>query len=142
MISFETSVVIVSPLAEVFAYTTDIRNNINWQKSLQEAALTSGGSMAVGARYRYTVRFMGRRIETEVVVTAFEKDRVFSARALKGPISGEFNLHFERLPAGTVITTRCQADLGFFKFTKPLALRLAREQYRRDLDALKAILEK
>jgi hypothetical protein len=84
---------------------------------------------------------MGKHIETEAVVTAFEKNRAFSAKTLRGPVAGEFHLEFEPVAAGTALTTRCRAELGFFKYTKPIALRLARDQYRRDLDALKNILE-
>jgi hypothetical protein len=139
--SFETSVVILCPLAEVFAYTTNLDNNTRWQKILVEACITSGSGMAVGTTYRYTVSFMGKRIETEAVVTAFETNRAFSARSLKGPISGEFHLVYEAVTAGTALTTRCYAELGFFRFSRPLAVRLARDQYRRDLSKLKSILE-
>jgi uncharacterized membrane protein len=139
--SFETSVVILCPLAEVFAYTTNLDNNNRWQKILVEAGITSGNGMGVGTTYRYTVSFMGKRIETEAVVTAFETNRIFSARSLKGPISGEFHLAYEAVTAGTALTTRCNAELGFFRFSKPLALHLAKDLYRRDLDMLKIILE-
>jgi uncharacterized membrane protein len=141
MTKFESSVVIARPLEDVFAYTTDLKNNIKWQKILLDAGLTTGDTMDVGATYRYTVRFMGKRIETEAVVTAFEENRVFSAKTLCGPVTGEFQLEFEPVPAGTALTTRCQADIGYFKYARPLALRLAKEQYRRDLDRLKGILE-
>lgn len=141
MTTFETSVVIARPLDEVFAFTTDISNNIKWQKILVDAGLTKGDAIDVGSTYRYTVKFMGKRIETEAVVTDFQKNRLFSAKALRGPVAGEFQLEFEPVPAGTALTTRCRAELGFFRYTKPLALRLAKDQYRRDLDALKDILE-
>ena len=141
MTSFETSVVIICPLADVFTYTTNICNNIQWQKYLLEAGLITGDTMEVGTTYRYIVRFMGKRIATEAVVTAFEKDRIFSAKSLSGPVTGEFHLHFKAVTAGTAITTRCRAELGYFRYTKALAVRLAREQYRRDLNALKEILE-
>jgi hypothetical protein len=141
MTTFETSVVIACPLEDVFAFTTDINNNIKWQKILVDAGLTHGETMDVGATYRYTVKFMGKRIETEAVVTAFEENRAFSAKTLRGPVGGEFHLTFESVYAGTALTTRCRAELGYFKYTKPIALRLAREQYRKDLDALKHILE-
>ncbi|WP_319523037.1 SRPBCC family protein [uncultured Desulfosarcina sp.] len=141
MTTFETSVVIARPLEDVFAFTTDISNNTKWQKILVDAGLTRGETMDVGATYRYTVKFMGKRIETEAVVTAFEENRAFSAKTLRGPVTGEFHLAFEPVYAGTALTTRCKAELGYFKYTKPIALRLAKEQYRKDLDALKHILE-
>ena len=141
MTSFETSVVIACPLPQVFAYTTDIGNNVRWQKNLVDAGIIEGRTMAVGTTYRYTVRFMGKQIETEAVVTDFETNRIFSARTLQGPVAGEFHLHFESVTAGTAITTRCRAELGYFKFTKPLAVRLAKDIYRNDLNTLKEILE-
>lgn len=141
MTSFETSVVIVSPVETVFAYITNINNNANWQKILVHAATTNGDILDVGATYSYTVRFMGKTIETEAVVTAFERNRLFSAKSLRGPVMGEFHLTFEPAAAGTALTTRCRAELGFFRFIGPLAIRFAKEQYRRDLNALKAILE-
>jgi hypothetical protein len=75
------------------------------------------------------------------VVTVFEENRAFSAKTLRGPVTGEFHLAFEPVYAGTALTTRCRAELGYFKYTKPIALRLAKKQYRKDLDALKDILE-
>ncbi len=141
MTSFETSVVIARPLEEVFAFTTDINNNIKWQRILVDTGFTHGEIMDIGTKYRYTVKFMGKRIETEAVVTAFEENRAFSAKTIKGPVTGEFHLSFEPVHSGTALTTRCRAELGYFKLTKPIALRLAREQYRKDLDALKRLLE-
>jgi len=66
---FENSVVISQPVAQVFEFVTNPRNNAKWQTDILELEMTSGNHLGLGAAYRCVNRFMGKHIESEGVIT-------------------------------------------------------------------------
>ena len=66
---FENSVVISQPVAQVFEFVTDARNNAKWQTDILELEMTSETHFGLGAAYRCVNRFMGEHIESEGVIT-------------------------------------------------------------------------
>ncbi len=72
---FENSVVINRPVKRVFDFVTDISNNPKWQTDILELEVSSEGSIELGSTYRCVNRFLGQRIEAEVVVTDYVPDR-------------------------------------------------------------------
>ena len=72
MAKVQHSVVIGSPVEEVFAFVTDLGNASLWQSWAVEASYTSDGPLGVGASYVYVARFLGRKIDS-LVKTRFEE---------------------------------------------------------------------
>ena len=75
IMKFENSVIINRPVNKVFEFITDLNNNPIWQTDILELAMTSGGRFGLGSTYRCVNRFMGKRIETEGMITGYEPDR-------------------------------------------------------------------
>lgn len=138
---FENSVMINQPIATVFDFVTDLKNNPQWQTDILELELTSEGRLELGSTYRCVNRFMGKRIETEGVITAYVPDRTCSFRIIAGSVTGESNFFFEAVDGATRFTTATELDLGLFKLGKIIVKRKINQQLKNDMLKLKHILE-
>ena len=141
MEKFEASVEVKKPVDKVFAFATDLDNNVHWQSGFLESEITSGGSIEVGATFRCVNEFLSRRIETEGVITEYEPNRKCSYKIISGPIKADNSFIFEPVDGGTKITTLAQANLKAFRFTKSIVAYQARKQIEKDLTTLKKFLE-
>jgi uncharacterized membrane protein len=141
MIRVENCVVIEQPVGKVFKYVTDISNNPKWQTDILELAITSTGPFELGSTYRCVNRFMGKRIETEGVITEFVPDQVCSFRITSGMVTGESRFLFEAKNGATRFTTAAALELGFLSLGKIIVKRRICTQLKNDMCRLKAILE-
>jgi uncharacterized membrane protein len=141
MIRVENSVLIEQPVGKVFEYVTDISNNPKWQTDILELAITSTGPFELGSTYRCVNRFMGKRIETEGVITEFVPDQACSFRITSGSVTGESRFLFEGKNGTTKFTTSAALELGFLNLGKVIVKRKICTQLKNDMCRLKAILE-
>jgi len=134
---FDLDVTIDRPVAEVFAYVTDVRNVPNWQESAESAEW-----LEQGKRFRERRQFMGRTAELELEVTAFEPERRFDVRAVKSPVTFEIRHFFEGNGDGTLLRVHGEAKLGgAIRLAAGIAKRQAENQFRKDFERLKEVLE-
>jgi len=138
---FENSVFIKHPVAQVFEFVTDFSNNAVWQTDILEIKMTSAGRIGSGSTYRCVNRFMGKRIETEGLVTEYEPHRRCCIEIRTGPITGTSVLAFEAVDGGTLFTTSGSLDLAFFKLARLLVKRKINQQLKNDMHKLKVVLE-
>jgi uncharacterized membrane protein len=138
---FENSVVINQPVRMVFDFVTDLNNNPRWQSDILELEMTSEGCFELGSTYRCVNRFMGKRLETEGVITDYIPDRACAFRITSGSVSGESNFIFEAVDGGTKFTTTADLNLGHFKLGKILLKRKIDKQLKNDMLKLKKLLE-
>jgi uncharacterized membrane protein len=140
VVRVEHSLVIERPPAEVFAYTTDPEKLPEWQSTALEAR--SEGPVRQGAHMTEVRKFLGRRMETEVEVTAYEQDRRFAIKVVSGPVPFNFEETFEPSNGGTNVNVVLEGEPGgFFKLAEPLVERAVRRQIQADYEQLKDILE-
>ena len=138
---FENSVLIKQPVGKVFDFVTDIRNNPKWQTGILELVLTSEGPFERGSTYRCVNRFMGKRIETEGVITEYEPGRTCSFRITSGAVTGESSFYFKQVNGSTEFRTAAELDLGFLSLGKILVKHKIHSQLKNDMLKLKHILE-
>ena len=141
MVEFEESVIIHQPVKQVFAFATDIDHNAKWQTEILETVQTSEGPFGLGSSYRCVNMFMGRRFESEAIVSEYIPDQKCTYKFKSGFISGENNFLFEPVNGGTKFTTCARVKLGLFSMAGRTFKRKAREQIKKDLNTLKLILE-
>ena len=135
---FDLEVTIERPVAEVFAYVTDVRNVPLWQESA-----TSAEWIEEGRRFREQRSFMGRTAELELEVTELEPERRFDVRTSKAPVQFEIRHSFEAVDGGTRVRVHGEAKLsGALRLAAGMAKRQAESQFRRDFERLKAVLER
>jgi len=140
MIRFEHSLDIDRAPVEVFAYMTDVAHMPEWQSGVLEVELQ--GAMAKGTRTRELRKFLGKRLEMEQEVTAYEPGRRFGVKTASGPFPVAVTMLLKQRKGGTTLRFKGQADTGgFFKHAEPLVARLAERQVKTDLETLKDILE-
>ena len=138
----ELSVVIGRPVEEVFDFATDPENEPLWQSTTLETEQTSEGPLGVGATFRNTSKFLGRRIESTYEVTEMERPRRQCVRIVSGPIPGSGCYLFEPAEGGTRFTQTFDAEVGgFFSLAEPLVARAIRRQTEADMATLKDVLE-
>jgi len=134
---FDFEVRIDRPVAEVFAYLTDVRNVPQWQESA-----VSADWIDEGRRFREKRHFMGRTAELELEVTALEPERRFDVRAVKAPVKFEIRHSLEGLDGGTLVRVHGEAKLsGALRFAAGMVQKQAEGQFRRDFERMKSLLE-
>ena len=142
MAEVQHSVVIGSPVKEVFAFVTDLANATLWQSWAVEASYTSDGPPGAGTSYLYVARFLGRRIESTGEITAFEPNRRYAWKVTSGPIPMASETVFEPVDRGTKVTAVWLGEPGgFFKLAEPIVVRMAKRQLETDFANLKDLLE-
>jgi uncharacterized protein YndB with AHSA1/START domain len=142
VIRFDLDVVIDRPVADVFAYLTDVRNLPDWQATAQRADWERDGAVRVGSRLRERRLFMGRTIESTLEVTAFEPDRLFELESEGGPIPLRVRHELEPSNGSTRVRVAAEGEpRGLIKLAERMAAKQAERQFTRDFERLKEILE-
>ena len=141
MIKLEDNVIIHQSPDKVFAFTTDIKNNPEWQSDILEIEQITDGTFGRGSTYRCVNIFMGQRFESEATVSEYIPARKCSYQIKAGNINGENSFIYEPVNGSTKFTTRVRLSLGFLALAGGLFKRTAKEQIKKDLNRLKKILE-
>jgi carbon monoxide dehydrogenase subunit G len=128
----ELTIEIARTPEEVFSYLTDVSNLPAWQAGVKSATLHDG-------RIEESRSLLGRELDTTLEVVEQDEPRLFTLRALDGPV--QFTVRHELAPtdAGTRLTVTAEADVT--GFAAGLLARGAERQFRRDFERLKQILE-
>jgi uncharacterized protein YndB with AHSA1/START domain len=126
MITVDVRIVIARPVAEVYAYLTDLRNEPQWWRGVRKAERLAGDGGA-GTRYWLTARLLGLPASTEIEVTEADPPRLFTIVAKAWP-PYQCRYLFEPVPAGTMV--RLVADLRI-PFGKAILTRLMYYNLRR-----------
>jgi uncharacterized protein YndB with AHSA1/START domain len=142
-VSIEQTVSIARPLAEVFAYVSDMANWAQWQSTTVEAQQTSEGGVLPGARGRGVYQFLGRRWESPLEVTAYEPDRRVAIASRGGPVPFTYDTLLEADGASVRrVTVRGEFEPGgFFRLAEPILARVGRSQFDAEVSTLKELLE-
>ena len=128
----ELTIEIARAPADVFAYLTDVSNLPTWQAGVKSATLRGG-------RIEESRSLLGRELHTTLEIVEREEPRVFTLRALDGPVP--FTVRHELEPAGGGTRLRVTAEGEVPGFAAGLLARRAEKQFRRDFERLKRILE-
>jgi uncharacterized membrane protein len=142
MAKLEISIVINRPVEEVFAFLSNLENSPKYISGSVETKKTSEGPVGVGTTYRTVRKFLGRRIEEETELTAYEPNRRIASKGKAGPITAEGQVTFERVNGSTRVTVTMVAEPGgFFKLAQPLLVSMAKRQFEADVANLKDLME-
>ena len=96
MIRIELTVEIARPPEDVFELLSDIERLSEWQASAVEAH--TEGPLAEGSRVTEKRRLLGREVDTELEVVAYEPPKRLTLRSLGGPV--DFTVDHELIGAG------------------------------------------
>ena len=128
----ELTIEIARTPEEVFAYLTDVSNVPAWQAGVKSAELHDG-------RIDESRTLFGREFHTTLEIVEQEPPRVFTLRALNGPVPLTVRHELEPADGGTRLTVAAEAEMP--GFAAGLVARRAEKQFRHDFARLKQILE-
>jgi carbon monoxide dehydrogenase subunit G len=142
----EEEIVIDRPPEEVFAYVTTPENDLEWVSIAVERRRAGDGPIDVGSRIQAVDKFLGRRIESTLVVTEHAPS-TRSAVRLEGPIAANGAYVLEPAGTGTRFRWSLEAEPGLGgvflgRATDPLVTFVFRRRIKGDLRRLKDVLER
>jgi carbon monoxide dehydrogenase subunit G len=129
----ELTIEIARTPEEVFAYLTDVSNLPAWQSGVRSAELREG-------RIEESRTLLGRELRTTLEILEQEAPRLFTIRALDGPVRFTVRHELELADGGgTRLTVVADGDVP--GFASGLVAQRVKRQFRQDFERLKEILE-
>jgi hypothetical protein len=138
-----TEIVIARTRDEVAAFAADPDNAVRWYENIESVEWETPRPLAIGSRLAFVARFLGRRLAyTYEVREDVPGDRFVMATA-EGPFPMETTYEWhDAAGGGTRMTLRNRGEpSGFASVAAPLMARAMRRANRKDLQALKDLLE-
>jgi hypothetical protein len=138
-----TETTIARPVAEVSAYAADPTHAPEWYANIRSVEWKTPPPAAVGSQVAFVARFLGRTLaDTYEIVEHVPGERLV-IRTAEGPFPMETT--YTWAPAGetsTRMTLRNRGEpAGFSNVAAPFMATMMRRANRKDLDALRALLE-
>jgi hypothetical protein len=142
-VDVETGIEIARPRDEVAAYACDPDNATVWYESIEVVSWETPPPLTVGSRVAFVASFLGRRLSyTYEIVELVPRQRLVM-RTAEGPFPMETTYSFMDAGDGrTRMTLRNRGEpSGFAKVGAPVMAAAMRRANRKDLAALRAVLE-
>ncbi len=138
-----TEIQIDRPRGEVAAFAADPDNAPDWYENIESAEWRSPKPLAVGSRFAFVARFLGRRLEYTYEVRDLVTDERLVMSTSEGPFAMETTYVWtDDGSGGTRMILRNRGEpSGFSAVAAPLLARAMRRANRKDLECLKALLE-
>jgi len=142
MSQVRVSLVIDRPIDEVFAFLSDMENNVKWRASQVDVLKTSPGSIRVGTTYRMVNRIFGRRLETEAEVVEYDPPRKCAIKDRSGRLPLKAQRIFEPVATGTRVTLILDAEpRGLLRVVEPFFRSLGTRRLKKDVARAKDLIE-
>jgi uncharacterized protein YndB with AHSA1/START domain len=113
MSTISYDITINKPVDQVFGYLIDAANHKTWQAGILDVKVTPDGPVGIGSVYHYTTQVMGRKMETQLQVSAFEPNKKWSVKTIGVPTSVETSYIFESAGNATKLTLSMDMAGGF-----------------------------
>lgn len=138
-----TEIDIARPVSEVAAYATEPDNAPAWYANIESVEWKTEPPVQVGSVVAFVARFLGRRLAYDYEFVELVPDRRLVMRTAEGPFPMETTYTWSPTPeGGTHMVLRNRGEpAGFSKLAAPLMVPAMRRANRKDLAALKAVLE-
>jgi uncharacterized protein YndB with AHSA1/START domain len=142
-VDVETGIEIARPREDVAAYACDPDNATAWYENIKAVSWETPPSLAVGSRVAFVASFLGRRLSYTYEIVELVPGERLVMRTAEGPFPMETTYEFTDAPGGgTRMTLRNRGEpSGFAKVGAPVMAAAMRRANRKDLAALRAVLE-
>jgi Polyketide cyclase / dehydrase and lipid transport len=139
-----TEIEIARRRVDVADYAADPDNATAWYENIKSVEWQSSRPLAVGTRRAFVAQFIGRRLAYTYEVAEFVPAERFVMHTAQGPFPMETTYVWKDAgPGATRMTLRNRGEpTGFAKLTAPMVAAAMRRANRKDLQRLKAILER
>lgn len=138
-----TEIVIDRPVEVVAAYAADPTNAPEWYANIDSVEWRTPPPVRVGSEMTFAARFLGRRLEYTYQVVELAATERIVMRTRQGPFPMETTYTWQPTSdGGTRMTLRNRGEpAGFSKLTARVMQPAMRRANRKDLAALKRVLE-
>lgn len=137
MIAFHSTVRVVRPIDEVFAFVTDPLQFPRWNSAVRSVRSTSTPPGRTGSTYAMERELPGGRAENDLEIIELTPPDAFTIRTTAGPTPFQYRYRF--FPAGTATLIELDATVELARRTGPLQ-RIAASAIKRGVDANLATL--
>ena len=143
MINLDLGTLIDKPMKDVFAFVANPNNMSKWNSAVVSLEQVTPGAVGVGSKFKSVGEMMGRRIEGEMQITAYEPDSKCGFQVNAGPMQVNLSLAFKTVGTGTKVSLNAQGNpAGFFKLAEGLMSGRVKAMMEENLARLKSVLEK
>lgn len=142
MINLDFGVLIDRPMKDVFNFVSNPNNMSKWNSAVVSLEQVSSGAVGVGSKFKTVGEMMGRRIEGEMQITAYEPDTKCGFQVNAGPMQVNLTLSFKTVGTGTKVSLNAQGNPGgIFKLAEGMMTGQIKSMMEGNLARLKSALE-
>ena len=142
-VDVRTAIEIDRPVDEVAAYAEDPTNAPKWYANIESVEWKTEPPVQVGSNVTFVARFLGRRLAYTYEFVEHVPGERLVMRTAEGPFPMETTYTWAPTRGGsTTMSLRNRGEpAGFSKLTAPFMAPAMRRANRKDLRALKTLLE-
>jgi uncharacterized protein YndB with AHSA1/START domain len=142
MPSYRTSATIKRPIADVFAYLTDVRAWPKWM-NVESTEPVAPGPPSVGAKAEGVMSEGGKSTPLSIEITKLEPGRLIAFRTLSGPVDWQGSWEVNAVDDQTTeVTAEGMMRLqGLKRLLEPLMAGEIRKSEAAELERLRTVLE-
>ena len=142
MLDVLSEIEIARPRADVAAYVLDQDTAPEWYKNIESVEWDTPAPLALGSRFAFVARFLGRRLAyTYEVRELVDGERMVMSTA-DGPFEMETTYTWADAPGGGTLMTLRNRGEPKGKLSASIMARAVSRANRKDLRRLKALLER
>jgi uncharacterized membrane protein len=142
-VDVEVEATIARPRPIVAAYCCDPDNATSWYANIDSVRWETSKPMAVGSRFTFSARFLGRPLNYTYEVVEWTPEQRFVMSTAQGPFPMETTYEWDDAPNGaTLMRLRNRGEpAGFSRIAAPIMSPAIKRATEKDLRRLKEILE-
>jgi carbon monoxide dehydrogenase subunit G len=142
MINLDFGTLVDKPMKDVFTFVANPNNMSKWNSAVVSLDQVTPGNVGVGTKFKSVGEMMGRRIEGEMQITAYEPDTKCGFQVNAGPMQVNLTLSFKTVGTGTKISLNAQGNpAGVFKLAEGVMAGRVKSMMEENLARLKSALE-
>jgi hypothetical protein len=142
-VDVETETIIAAPRAQVAAFAADPDNAPRWYANIREVRWETPPPLRRGSKIAFVARFLGRTLSYTYEITELVEGERLAMRTVQGPFPMDTTYQWSDAGSGrTRMRLRNRGrPTGFSRWLAPLMAPAMRLANRKDLAALKRLLE-
>ena len=142
MINLDFSTLIDRPVKDVFAFVANPNNMTKWNSAVVSIEQVTPGEVGVGTKFKTVGEALGRRLEGELQVQAYEPDTKCGFQLNAGPMQMNMTLLFKTVGTGTKLNLNVQGNpAGIFKLAEGVMTGQVKSLMEANFTRLKSVLE-
>jgi hypothetical protein len=126
----------------IFSFVSNFCNAPQWNYAVIKTVQISKGAIGVGTIFKQQRRFLGRILEDEFMVTAYEAGSMITIKSIKADYPFLISYSFKATTEGVLITNSVELSGGIISITGFLLNNRVKKAVAENLGRLKELLEK